>query len=204
MTVRLFLLGLLVAAGPAAAQRPRTPQRQAKPEYGNYRPPPQQCSAVAARVDLVSGVSDKINGALFFYQECPSHPVMVTGRISGLTPGKHGLHVHELPNLGEKCSDAGGHYNPFQRNHGAQTSDTDHRHVGDLGNIVADYNGVAEVYIADPIISLFPGDRDIFRRSIVVHSGEDDLGLGGNPGSLKTGNAGMRLGCGVIAPNNVL
>ncbi|XP_043224309.1 superoxide dismutase [Cu-Zn]-like isoform X2 [Amphibalanus amphitrite] len=162
----------------------------------------QPCTAVSARVDLVSGVSNQVSGAVFFYQECPDHPVMITGRISGLSPGKHGLHVHEHPNLTDQCKGAGGHFNPFQSPHGAQTNGIDSRHVGDLGNIEANFDGIAELNIVDDIISLFPGEADIFRRSVVVHSDRDDLGKGGNEGSLKTGNAGMRLACGIIAPNN--
>lgn len=37
-----------------------------------------------------------------------------------------------------------------------------------------------------------------YSRTIVVHAGEDDLGLVDNPDSKLTGNAGGRAGCGVI------
>ena len=38
--------------------------------------------------------------------------------------------------------------------------------MGDLGNIEANYEGVAELNIVDDIVSLFPGGTDIFRRSV--------------------------------------
>ena len=38
----------------------------------------------------------------------------------------------------------------------------------------------------------------IVGRMIIVHQDRDDLGLGGDAESLKTGNAGKRIGCGVI------
>ena len=72
------------------------------------------------------------------------------------------------------------------------------RHVGDLGNIIADVTSTSSVNIVDSLISL-NGPFSILGRSIVIHAGEDDLGTGGDAGSMATGNAGARLGCGVIA-----
>lgn len=69
--------------------------------------------------------------------------------------------------------------------------------MGDLGNIVADQEGIARINIVDPLITL-EGPTSVIGRAIVVHEGEDDLGTGGHPSSLKTGNAGGRLVCGVI------
>lgn len=42
------------------------------------------------------------------------------------------------------------------------------------------------------------GEYSVLGRAIVVHAGQDDLGQGGDAESLKTGNAGSRIGCGVI------
>lgn len=71
------------------------------------------------------------------------------------------------------------------------------RHVGDLGNILANESGVADVNIKDSIIS-FTGNNNIIGRAIVVHSGEDDLGKGSSPLSASTGNSGDRWACGII------
>jgi Cu-Zn family superoxide dismutase len=83
----------------------------------------------------------------------------------------------------------------LQKRHGAP-NDTE-RHVGDLGNIDANADGVANLSFTDSLISL-SGPHSIIGRALVVHSGTDDLGKGGTEESLKTGNAGSRIACGVI------
>lgn len=83
----------------------------------------------------------------------------------------------------------------MQVNHGAPKDDV--RHVGDLGNVVADDKGHVSVQLTDTIISL-TGPHSIVGRGVVVHDGEDDLGRTEHPDSKKTGNAGGRAACGVI------
>ena len=76
------------------------------------------------------------------------------------------------------------------------------RHVGDLiNNITFNQYGRFIYEYNDELISLFTEDS-IYGRSIVIHEGEDDLGLGKGSKreeSLKTGNAGKRICCGIIA-----
>lgn len=67
-----------------------------------------------------------------------------------------------------------------------------------MGNINANASDIATVNIVDSVITL-NGPISIVGRSLVIHAGEDDLGTGGDVGSMTTGNAGARLGCGVIA-----
>ena len=136
--------------------------------------------------------SDTVKGTLLFKQKSDGDTLIV-GEISGLTPGEHGFHIHEFGDLSNGCESAGGHYNPDGVNHG----DINKGHVGDLGNIVANKSGVANVRIAAKRVTL-RGERSIVGRAVVVHEDKDDLGKGGDTESLKTGNAGDRLACGVI------
>ena len=72
------------------------------------------------------------------------------------------------------------------------------RHVGDLiNNIEADSKGNAQYIYKDDLIQLY-GPYSIIGRSVVIHEKPDDLGMGGNAESLKTGNAGGRVACAVI------
>lgn len=74
------------------------------------------------------------------------------------------------------------------------------RHVGDLGNIFTLSNNYpTQVFKMDQLITLQEGkENSILGKAIVIHAGEDDLGRGDNAESLKTGNAGARVACGVV------
>ena len=94
------------------------------------------------------------------------------------------------------CVTAGAHYNPEGLTH-AGPDDTV-RHVGDLGNVTADATGKATYDSYDKLIFIYGDVHNVIGRSCVVHAAVDDLGKGGNEESLKTGNAGARVACGVI------
>lgn len=116
--------------------------------------------------------------------------VRVVADITGLTPGKHGFHIHEFGDISsEDGMSAGGHFNPMAMPHSMPTSDK--RHVGDLGNIEADSTGKAHLEYVDTMLSL-SGENTILGRAVVVHEKEDDLK------TQPTGNAGARLAYGVI------
>uniref|UniRef100_A0A3G9D4Q3 Superoxide dismutase [Cu-Zn] n=1 Tax=Reticulitermes speratus TaxID=60591 RepID=A0A3G9D4Q3_9NEOP len=136
-----------------------------------------------------------VKGTVFFDQENPDSAVKVTGEVTGLSKGLHGFHIHEFGDNTNGCTSAGPHLNPYQKDHGGPGDEV--RHLGDLGNIEAESNGVAKVDIADKVISL-TGSHSIIGRTLVVHADPDDLGKGGHELSKTTGNAGARSACGVV------
>ncbi|MEJ2110922.1 MAG: superoxide dismutase family protein [Acidobacteriota bacterium] len=131
---------------------------------------------------------NEVTGTIRFTQS--EEGVRVVAEVNGLAPGKHGFHIHDLGNCSmADGTSAGGHYNPDLMPHGAP--EDAERHLGDLGNLVADDTGVAQYERVDTMISLNDG-HSIIGRAIIVHAGEDDLQ------TQPTGAAGARVACGVI------
>lgn len=146
--------------------------------------------AVAVLAPNTNGVS----GVVYFTDT--GEGVKIEYDIKGLSDGEHGFHIHEYGDLTDGCESACAHFNPFNKKHGGL--DSEERHEGDLGNIVSD-GGSAKGVIFAKTLSLQPTEiTSILGRMIIVHEDRDDLGLGDNEESLKTGNAGKRVGCGVI------
>ena len=116
--------------------------------------------------------------------------VRVIADITGLTPGKHGFHIHEFGDCSDpKAANAGGHFNPTNHQHGAP--DATDRHAGDLGNIEADTSGKAHLDVTDKLMKLSGADS-IVGHAVIVHEKADDLK------TQPTGDAGGRVACGVI------
>ena len=136
---------------------------------------------------LAPAANGKVKGQVTFLEE--TEGVRVTANIEGLTPGKHGFHIHEKGDCSAAdFTSAGGHFNPTQIKHGSPT-DAEH-HAGDFGNIEANEQGVARFERVFTWLT-FTGTNSILNKGVIVHANPDDF-------SQPTGNAGGRVACGVI------
>ena len=146
-----------------------------------------------ARIAGLGGA--KIGGELKFAQA--AGPVRVTGKLAGLPPGPHGFHVHVNGNCDSADGmSAGGHFNPKGAPHGDVAAAK--HHLGDMGNIVADAAGNADVDIElSGVVLTLIGTNSLLNRSVIVHAARDDF-------SQPVGNAGARIACGVIETDHMV
>ena len=102
------------------------------------------------------------------------------------------VHIHEHGSCGDMGKDAHGHWNPTKANHGKWGSDNFHR--GDIGNIDLNGEGKGTLQIETDLWAISGSDstKNILNRAVIVHGGKDDFT------TQPTGNAGSRIGCGVI------
>ncbi len=132
--------------------------------------------------------------------------VRVTVQVSGLTPGMHGLHVHEFgrctpgvdpaENKVVPFGGAGGHFDPGgSKNHDSPTAGNKYGHGGDLPMLEVGADGTGKATFTTSKISL-TGMNGVLNRSIVIHAGMDDYK------SDPSGKSGARERCGVILRNN--
>ena len=143
-------------------------------------------SNAVAKLNPTQG--NKTRGTVVFIRE--PEGVRVVAEVTGLTPGKHGFHIHEKGDCSAPdATSAGGHFNPTGAPHGAPTETR--RHAGDFGNITANAQGVARFERVDNMIKL-DGPHSILGKAVIVHAKADDLK------TQPTGDAGGRVACGVI------
>lgn len=152
--------------------------------------PDDNAPAPSKAIAVIHPVGDsKISGTVTFTEDADG--VRVQAELKGLTPGKHGFHIHEFGDCSAAdLSSAGGHFNPT--NHPHAGPDSAERHQGDMGNIEADASGTAKLDYLDHNMSMANDEQSIIGRSVVVHAKADDLK------SQPAGDSGPRIGCGVI------
>jgi Cu-Zn family superoxide dismutase len=101
------------------------------------------------------------------------------------------VHIHEHGDCSDKGNMAHGHWNPTNAQHGKWSSDA--FHLGDIGNIKLDGKGKGKITVTTDLWTLGgAANRNILGKALIVHGGEDDYK------TQPTGNAGTRIGCGVI------
>lgn len=122
-----------------------------------------------------------LRGQVRFYQR--RRCVLVEANVRGLPAnetGFFGFHIHEGGSCaGDGFSDTGGHYNPTEAPHPT--------HAGDLPPLLS-CHGNAYMAVATGRFRI----TDIIGRSVVVHDGADDFT------TQPAGNAGTKIGCGMI------
>jgi len=148
-------------------------------------------------VYAIAVFTGNIKGVVHFTEDLAHHRIKIDLHIKGLKYNRlHGFHVHEAGDLTDKCTSMCAHFNPYGNTHGCPGMRD--RHVGDLGNIKSNSKGEANYTFYDNVIKLRGSKCNIIGRGLIIHQDEDDCGQGGNPESLKTGNAGKRIACAVI------
>ncbi len=148
----------------------------------------QRTEVTKAIAVLSPAPNSQVQGVVTF--EKTDKGIKIIADVSGLTPGKHGFHIHEFGDCSAAdYTSAGPHFMTEGESHGAPADPM--RHRGDMGNLEADANGKAHLEWVDNGIS-FSGPNSILGRSVIIHANEDDLK------TQPTGNAGARIACGII------
>lgn len=130
------------------------------------------------------------------FKSVPNGGVLLRIDISGLTPGWHGIHLHQKAD----CSDgadgfkaSGSHINPGAKAHGLLNPDG--YEAADMPNIFAGADGraTAEIFNADASLD---GDAAVLRDAdgfaIIVHESPDDHM------TQPIGGAGKRVACAAL------
>jgi Cu-Zn family superoxide dismutase len=129
--------------------------------------------------------------------------VQVTVEARGLTPGMHGMHVHEYgrctpgvdpaTNTVVDFSGAGGHYDPgLSRNHDDPQAANKYGHGGDLAMLTVGADGVGRASFMTDKVSL-TGASGVLNRALMIHAEMDDYR------SDPAGMSGARERCGLVA-----
>ena len=119
--------------------------------------------------------------------------VRIVATFTGLPPGPHGFHIHEVGKCEPPFESAGPHFNPTGKQHGLQNPAGPH--AGDLPNVQVPDNGRVRIEMVAKGVSLDGKSGNLLDgdgAALVVHASADDYK------SDPAGNSGERIACGVI------
>lgn len=173
-------------------------------------------AAAGRQPDSASALIKDVNGSVLGTLQIERYDrkkLWVTVNARGLTPGFHGIHIHEVGVCDPKSIDkatgtpfasAGGHLDVGSKTHNSV--------AGDLPSLLAAFDGTAMAsFITDRFKLRHLADKN--GSSVIVHALPDNHAhipdrythpadstgtTGPDLTTLKTGDAGRRVGCGVI------
>jgi len=143
----------------------------------------------SATAQLAPVGTGRMSGTIRFLQF--GNDVVVRVQATDLPAnGSLGVHVHE----GRSCDPAetgiGGHFNPTNAPHGRPGSSA--HHAGDLPNLRADADGMANYSTTSAALTVRAGPNSVIGRVVVVSSQADDFR------TQPDGNSGPPLACGFV------
>ena len=148
-------------------------------------------AAKKAKADLLNAKGAPVGTAVFTQK---ANGVQLDLKVSGLTPGLHGFHIHNVGRCeAPDFASAGPHFNPEGKQHGWDNPMG--HHLGDLQNLNVSADGKAQVRVLVPGVTLEEGPNSLFHEggtALVIHAKPDDGKTD------PAGNAGARIACGVI------
>ncbi|UQZ81569.1 Superoxide dismutase-like protein YojM precursor [Paenibacillus konkukensis] len=149
-------------------------------------------SVAPKSIDIINSKGTKIGTAKLSQV---AEGVKFQVEVSGLTPGKHGIHVHQTgvctpPDF----TSAGEHFNPEGKKHGFDNPQG--YHAGDLPNLEVGSDGTARAEFVDTKVTLAKDKANSLVKTggtaLVIHENADDYKTD------PSGNSGSRIACGVI------
>jgi len=151
-----------------------------------------------AKADIEPKSGSKMKGKAVFTEDGKGGLVLRV-EVSDVPPGEHAIHIHDKGDCSSPDGkSAGDHWNPTHMEHGKWGAPGDHHHLGDIGNLNVGPDGKATLTLETTKWSASGGAmNDVIGHAVVVHGGVDDFK------SQPAGNAGPRIGCGVIKGEEV-
>lgn len=124
------------------------------------------------------------------------HGLVFEPSLKGLSPGRHGFHIHENPSCQPSSKNgevtpggaAGSHYDP--EDSGAHGTPWGEGHLGDLPALHVNEDGSASFPVLSPRLKL----KDLKGRSLMIHAQGDNYSDDPKP----LGGGGARVACGVF------
>lgn len=148
------------------------------------------CASVALADEIKIEMFSVADGKSLGFVEAVDTPqgVLLTPHLSHLSPGLHGMHMHQNPSCGHQAADAGGHWDPKTTN--SHQGPYGHGHLGDLPALYVDAQGNATLPVLAPHLVV----KDFSQHSLMIHAGGDNYS--DNP---PMGGGGERIVCGAIS-----